>query len=515
MEDQSMSGVHKRTRDDGDGEASDSDAASDSNSAMGNNPKFVSDNDQPDFGEWDAGVLYRRGPIVTLCLLNSKKEKIKSRSCQIVVEPDPGMGFAIVESILYAFCDQQDGYAIREFFVCDLKDSTPQFKRGGKLLGPKSYPLLIPYKKKMFIIPTWHNFRLICPITEPMFCEVLHLPLEGKDSGGYGPQRLKTPFDNVYDHDYTLPLSDGFAVSGKYAYIHMYSSRWCTTRLVCLDMDAEIFYFCYDRDPCSFTTRIVHNAEVEIVNGEEYYKGCPCIDTIQPEVEQEFETTFVKVIYGQWKYLSLICRDKLFVVQLSHRHGFEVYVSSNLSNKEQMEKAKQKVSDKLEKFKAKQKMEKAKQKVPLIDEWEEEELEEKQLKEEKLEGEELEGQFSDLNVAHLGLEHLKEVEAHIRAEAKDCRQIIQTWTLPSDAEEENKFSIFICYRSTLLSNSGARDIRFFVCNFELVDQWAETDPIDDAARYKCKILSHALYKDFLPGLQMFEHVFTRGSHLRV
>ncbi|CAN0928192.1 hypothetical protein LINGRAHAP2_LOCUS36326 [Linum grandiflorum] len=63
------------------------------------------DNDQPDFGDWNAGLVYARARGVTLCLINSvgSEGKIKSRALHIKFQHQAGMGITLVDSNLYAF----------------------------------------------------------------------------------------------------------------------------------------------------------------------------------------------------------------------------------------------------------------------------------------------------------------------------------------------------------------------------------------------------------------------------
>ncbi|CAN0928191.1 hypothetical protein LINGRAHAP2_LOCUS36325 [Linum grandiflorum] len=398
------------------------------------------DNDQPDFGDWNAGLVYARARGVTLCLINSARSqgKIKSRALHIKFERQAGMGFAVVDSNLYAF-GALPGYDLQEFFVCDLNDSSPKFKRGGELLTPKLAPIVIPYygkkKKKLFIIPCACFDAYNVP--KNMSCEVVDLPCN-ENGGKYESRPLKAPFDKVYLMPRAAPVSMGVAVLGKYAYIKM-STRELGRgeHIVCLDMDAEEFV-----DPFSVTASASERA----------------VTTIESEHDKACRSTFSKAIYGLWEHVNFVCRDKLFVVRWTlDSQDVKICVTSNLWS------AVQEIG--------------------------------------------LENQPSKL--AHLGLEHLKELEEFFCSQLEDFRSVVQAWTLPFKSKEENTFSMFICY-ATRYGCGG-----LVVCNFKLVDLLAETDSIDadagKSSRYKCKILSRASYKDFLPKCHWFVHAFSSGG----
>ncbi|CAN0892701.1 hypothetical protein LINGRAHAP2_LOCUS17708 [Linum grandiflorum] len=331
----------------------------------------------------------------------------------------------MIESKLYAFGALSPGSAITDFYVYDLENlRARKFKRVGELLTPKTYPVVIPYdrrnnkiRKKMFIIPTGYDND----VDIDMSCEVIYLPCE--ENPRYELKRLTTPFDKAYRHD-LLPSSQGFTVSGKYAYIHLKSQIWRPNdRMFCLDMDADEFKLCRRKDDYN-------------------------------------DKSFPKGIYGLWDYMRCICRDKLFLVTWSvHSLNVKVYASSNLSEKQPIQES------------------------------------------------------EEPDIRDLCLVRLNEVENFVNTELKDYHALTKSWTLPFDAEgEENAYSMFICYITPDVEG------RLLVCNFKLVESEAHCSAAMDAdarkLRYKCEILSHAYYRDFIPDVQWFVHAFSPGGNSR-
>ncbi|CAN0892699.1 hypothetical protein LINGRAHAP2_LOCUS17706, partial [Linum grandiflorum] len=297
MGDQSMSVVRNKTEEEASYYGSDSDFD------CGSDTEFESDDEKVD--DWTAGLLYTRGRGrgVTLCLMNSAKQKLQNSVRHIRFKGDAGTGFTMIESKLYAFGGLHPGSGITDFFVYDLENlRARKFKRVGRLLTPKTAPVVIPYdsgnntRKKIFIIPTGYN-----ELPKDMSCEVIYLPCEANPR--YELKRLTTPFDDAYWRT-PFPSSEGFTVSGKYAYVHLKSDIWTPEdRLLCLDMDADEFKFKF------------------------------CDDN-----EEHNDKSFPKGIYGLWEYMPCICRDKLFLVTWSiSSSNVEIYGSSILSEKQQIQ----------------------------------------------------------------------------------------------------------------------------------------------------------------------------------
>ncbi|CAL1368889.1 unnamed protein product [Linum trigynum] len=241
---------------------------------------------------WDAAVLFSiKFDGASLYQMNIDKDdgQLADTGAHLNERWTYGMGFALVKQKLYAF-GRIPGLDSLDFFTCDLecKAKPNEFKKAGKLLAPKTAPIVIPFKNKEIIIISTGVRQPEGYVDRPKlpYCEILHLP----DGGAYRLEGIRTPWDDTYGTCFGFsPISSGHVVLGNEVYVHMMAGPWgFKSRLYVLNMITRKWSIC--RDPNGYCYTSDRNVAV-----------APLPRALNP-------------IYGYWYSFNHIVNDVLFSV---------------------------------------------------------------------------------------------------------------------------------------------------------------------------------------------------------